>query len=393
MAAPPRLPPQLPDVIVEEILVRLPADDPASLLRAALACKRFARLVSGPGFRARLRDFHRAAGPPMLGFFCDHRGPADGVVSRFVPTSTIRPRATVRRGWRAADSRHGRVLLYPLPKRFEPFRNVVLEVRILVTGEHRNLPGLPRRPLSWSAAVLCGADGTCGHHPGCHRGPFRVVFVGTDKGDIFSCVYSSVEDAWSQPASVEHPLNPPACIESVPGVLVGNALHFLFQGSASILRYDLGTREVTVFPRPPTCVDYQGRPLLMNMEDGRLGFASVLNSRLSLWPREVGADGEARWVQSREIELETLLPANALLTLPYLLGFADGVGVLFVWTVVGGVMLVNLKSSRVTQVEIHMDIYGVVPYVTYYTPGTTATLLLAVLNLSVSRTSSFHLLT
>ena len=100
--------PPLCDDIVEEILARLPPDDPASLLRAALACKRWARLVSGPGFRARLR---RGGGAPMLGFLCDLRGGFDGAVSRFVPTSSFRPPVADHRGWLALDARHGRVLL------------------------------------------------------------------------------------------------------------------------------------------------------------------------------------------------------------------------------------------------------------------------------------------
>ncbi|XP_039792684.1 uncharacterized protein LOC120658500 [Panicum virgatum] len=223
----------------------------------------------------------------------------------------------------------------------------------------------PRRAESWAAAVLCGCvvGAAC---DGCHRGPFRVVLVGTDAGGIFSCVYSSLDGAWSEPAS--HP-GSPTCLESVPGVLVGGALHFLFQFGDSILRYVLGARQVSVIQRPPACTAFQGRALLMAMEDGRLGFASVLDSRLCLWPREVGADGEARWAQGRAIELETLLPADALLTLPYLIGFADGVGVLFLWTAVGGLFLVNLKSGLLRNVDIDTDIYGVVPYGTYYFPA------------------------
>ncbi|KAG2643054.1 hypothetical protein PVAP13_2KG327200 [Panicum virgatum] len=225
---------------------------------------------------------------------------------------------------------------------------------------------LPRRAQSWSAAVLCGCADAAGACDGCHLGPFRVVYVGTDADGIFSCVYSSLDGAWSEPASAEHPEHP-----HMPRIraLVGDALHFLFQASASILRYDLGARQVSVIQRPPACTDFQGRPLLMTMEDGRLGFASVLNSRLCLWPREVGADGEARWAQSRAIDLETLLPADALWALPYLIGFADGVGVLFVWTAVGGLFLVNLGSGLLRNVDIDRDIYGVVPYVSYYIPA------------------------
>ncbi|CAL5034376.1 unnamed protein product [Urochloa decumbens] len=47
MAPPPRPPPALVDELVEEILLRIPPDDPAGLVRATLACKRWRRIVSG----------------------------------------------------------------------------------------------------------------------------------------------------------------------------------------------------------------------------------------------------------------------------------------------------------------------------------------------------------
>ncbi|KAL6647168.1 hypothetical protein ACP70R_014605 [Stipagrostis hirtigluma subsp. patula] len=65
--APP--PPALMEELVEEILLRFPPNDPASLVRAALVCKPWRRLVSDPGFRRRFRLFHR--NPPMLGFLCN----------------------------------------------------------------------------------------------------------------------------------------------------------------------------------------------------------------------------------------------------------------------------------------------------------------------------------
>ena len=50
--------------LVEEVLLRFPPDDPASLVRAALVSKRWCRLISGRGFRRRFREFHRS--PPLL---------------------------------------------------------------------------------------------------------------------------------------------------------------------------------------------------------------------------------------------------------------------------------------------------------------------------------------
>ncbi|CAN6170595.1 unnamed protein product [Urochloa humidicola] len=87
--------------LVEDILLRIPPDDPASLLRAALVCKRWRRLVSAPAFRRRFLELHCA--PPMLGLFAGNN---------FVPTSSFRPRASRSAKWRnVVDARHGRVLL------------------------------------------------------------------------------------------------------------------------------------------------------------------------------------------------------------------------------------------------------------------------------------------
>jgi hypothetical protein len=59
-------PPALLDEMVEGVLLRFPPDDPKRLLRAALVCKRWGRIVSDPGFRRRFKELHRT--PPMLGF-------------------------------------------------------------------------------------------------------------------------------------------------------------------------------------------------------------------------------------------------------------------------------------------------------------------------------------
>nr|CAB3455515.1 unnamed protein product [Digitaria exilis] len=76
----------LPDEFVEEVLLRLPPDPPASLVRAGLVCKRWCRLVSGAGFRRRFREFHRRS-HPILGFLYDQRDVAGGGghVARFIP--------------------------------------------------------------------------------------------------------------------------------------------------------------------------------------------------------------------------------------------------------------------------------------------------------------------
>ncbi|OEL20604.1 hypothetical protein BAE44_0018377 [Dichanthelium oligosanthes] len=264
----------LADELVEEILVRLPIDDPSCLARA------------GPGFRRRFGELHRR--PPLLGHLLDTDGDDESCLSQFVPTDPFRAPAVDLDFWRAIDSRHGRVLLNRVPERFGPFQDD-LRVWNPVTDMVLELPKLPRCPnmQSWSAAVLC-AGGACDHVV-CHRarGPFRVVFAGTDKLGIFFCVYSSATSAWSERAYFVDPHGHDE-LESMPPPLLGNALYFHFQISASILRYDLGGRGMSIVRRPPACSSFHGRVVLVNMENGgSLGFAYLYDSTLYLWSREM----------------------------------------------------------------------------------------------------------
>ncbi|KAI4966225.1 hypothetical protein ZWY2020_042009 [Hordeum vulgare] len=56
---------RLPPEILEEILLRLPPDEPACLVRASAVCKAWRHILASAVFRNRYRDFH---GTPVLGF-------------------------------------------------------------------------------------------------------------------------------------------------------------------------------------------------------------------------------------------------------------------------------------------------------------------------------------
>ncbi|KAF8731314.1 hypothetical protein HU200_016368 [Digitaria exilis] len=213
------------DQLVEEILLRLPIDTPAHLVGVALVCRRWRRLVSGAGFRRRLRAFHHS--PPMLGFLCNTlcNNPNTYIthLTRFVPTMTSSCSAHAGDhpgGWRADDARHGRVLLS---------RRAASGLELMVwdpTTDHlQELPALPWPTYSWKAAVLC-ASAACDHLD-CHRGgPFRVVYIGVGDDGAFSCIYSSDAAVWSKPVSIE--LRRFSYTKSVQSVLVGKALYFMF---------------------------------------------------------------------------------------------------------------------------------------------------------------------
>ncbi|KAM0863534.1 hypothetical protein ACQ4PT_044523 [Festuca glaucescens] len=102
--------------LVEEILVRLPPDEPASLVRAAVVCKPWCSLISSHRFRRLYRDFHKT--PPMLGFFragwtrspdCDSLTPREPLLTS-ASTKGFSPRDP-EGNYVVYDCRHGRVLL------------------------------------------------------------------------------------------------------------------------------------------------------------------------------------------------------------------------------------------------------------------------------------------
>ncbi|GJN10458.1 hypothetical protein PR202_ga28553 [Eleusine coracana subsp. coracana] len=182
---PPRPVPELMDEVVDEILVRCPPHDPARLLRAALVCRRWRRIVSDPGFRRRFIERHRA--PPMLGFLCNIPDDDLYLTARFVPTPDFRPRRAVGDRGRAVDARHGRVLLHSVPLDKMSFR-FDLVVWDPITDEQRALPrlSLHASPWTWNAAVLCaGVGGSCDHLD-CHCAPFLVLLVAVFNDRIVS---------------------------------------------------------------------------------------------------------------------------------------------------------------------------------------------------------------
>ncbi|KAL6643700.1 hypothetical protein ACP70R_018466 [Stipagrostis hirtigluma subsp. patula] len=234
-------PPALLDELFEEMLLRFPPAEPASLVRAVLVCKRWCRLGSGRRFRRRFPEFHRT--PPVLGFLCNLED-----MAHFVPDSSSCPPCADHRDCLALDARQDRVLL--LNTRRE--KETDLYVWDPDTEERWELPGVPlrNRKCLWlrSAALLCAATGPCDHLD-C---PFLVILLDMDIGsnDLSVCVYSSEAGSWSKlPCVVDQKE-----FYLGPAALVGNALYFMICQKRSILVYDLATQEVSVIDKPPeTC--------------------------------------------------------------------------------------------------------------------------------------------
>ncbi|KAI4986259.1 hypothetical protein ZWY2020_018889 [Hordeum vulgare] len=155
-------PSSISNEIFEEILLRLPPDDPACLLRASLVCKAWGCAVSAPGFRRRLHELHRT--PPVLGFLhgCD-----DDRIPHFTPTtaSSFSLAAPDSRSWRALDCRHGRALFLSKGDAqelllWEPTTGA--QQRVPVPVAYDVIYRYEEATLAATAAVFCAAD-ECDH--------------------------------------------------------------------------------------------------------------------------------------------------------------------------------------------------------------------------------------
>ncbi|CAD6257856.1 unnamed protein product [Miscanthus lutarioriparius] len=340
--APPRSLPELIEDTTAEILLRVPPDEPAHLVRASLVCKLWRRILLDPAFLRRYREFHRI--PPLLGFLRNSITASLFQSFRFVSTTSASPISQPPfdcARWRALSCRHGRVLLDT------GFYGVDLVVWDPITGDLQRLPKSSINiSFHSSAAVLCAA-GSC-NHLDCHGGPFLVVSVSSHDGrpgELFARVgvYSSETGAWDTPA----PLNLGHGVRcevdrNRTGALIGDNIYFSLELGEKILKFDLGNNSLSMMDPPDL---YNCGVLLMPTEEGSLGLAGIRGSRLYLWSRQVDPKGDAGWVPRRVIKIQKLFPNNNPRYRRSVIGFADGVGVISVKTDVG-IFMMELKSGR-----------------------------------------------
>lgn len=88
--------------------------------------------------------------------------------------------------------------------------------------------------------------------------------------------------------------------------------------------------------------------ILVTTEAGMLGFAGIHEGRLYLWSREVDRHGVLEWAQHRVIELERLLLTRGPMITPHVVGFAQGLGIIF-FRLNSGVFYLELKSGNMIQ--------------------------------------------
>lgn len=358
--------PELNEDVIVEILLRLPPDEPARLFRASLVCKPWRRVLSDPAFLRRYRRFHRT--PPLLGFFDDgNLSPAFFSVAEASPFSKTAFDCSPL--YSVLDSRHGRVLVR------QGFAQNLL-VRDPIAGVREELPE-PHLPCG-SAVVLCAAAGC--DHCDCRGGPFLVVCAATNTNHIDdsvdASVYSSQVGAWKPSVSLHLGVDvkyPYDRVKRRSGAFVGDGVYFVLalRAGKKILKYDLGSHCLSTIDLPAGLEYCWDDVVLMPAEDGLLGLASTSTraSGLYLWSRMVNGDGVAGWVQRRVIELRAVLPV----TIPNnkvmmkVIGYAEGVNVIFVGVISLGTFIINLESGVARKVT--KPVYSpVLPFVSFYTP-------------------------
>ncbi|TVU40858.1 hypothetical protein EJB05_14338, partial [Eragrostis curvula] len=261
----------------------------------------------------------------------------------------------------ALDCRHGRVLLYVRSEE----KGWSFLVWDPVTGDRQQVPDVCISSVIYTAAVICAVSGC--DHLDCHGGPFRVVFLASDNKDVLikASVYSSETGAWSVPVCLAESSGE-TFVQPRRAALIGDDIYFVLRLDNAIIKYDSGKNCLSVINPPKMRSCYI---TLMVMEDSSLGFACIRSSSLYLWSRKVNSSGAAEWVQCRVIELDGMVPIANPDDKQRVAGFAEGVGIIFMSTGVG-LFMIKLNSGRVRKVGEPGFYFSVLPYMSFYTPGT-----------------------
>nr|TKW30257.1 hypothetical protein SEVIR_2G023500v2 [Setaria viridis] len=221
--------PALMEELVEEILLRVPPEEPAHLIRAAMVCKAWCRILSDVGFRRRYSRFHRM--PTLMGYIC----------SVFMDACL-----------QARDCRHDRVLIQDDSPGF-----IVWD---LITGNRQHLSSRPcahhhQTYFSSNEAVLCARHHHGCDHLDCHGGPFLVVSVKSvhDAGAAEHDATYTCASVYSSETCTTHDYyyDVGGCMKR--SLLIGDALYFTsrtVRDVIRILRYDLGSHGLCVIDTP-----------------------------------------------------------------------------------------------------------------------------------------------
>uniref|UniRef100_A0ACD5TS33 Uncharacterized protein n=1 Tax=Avena sativa TaxID=4498 RepID=A0ACD5TS33_AVESA len=358
-------PPLENDDLLGEILVRLPPQ-PSSLPRASAVCRRWRGLLTDAKFLRRFRVHHRK--PPLLGAFANSN---QGIV--FVPVLDPPNRIPIQgfdlgrasdRDYRdVLDCRHGLVLLNDCGRQ----QVVVCDP---ITGEQRRVSVPPEFQSCYiNGAVLCAAAG--------NSSPFKVVLMSMyiDINRPTVCVYTSETGIWGNLVSTEARYQLGGDTDA-PATLLGNALYWL-SNRDRIIEFDLDGHSLAVITGPPVTNDMRRQDhRIIRAEDGALGFAVLAFPHFQMWQRNVNCHGVATWVPWKNFEIHTILGLSSQIQEGFecLMGYSDDTDVVFL--LLGySIYMVQLKSKQFRELHETKHITRCVPFTSFYTPGTTCSML------------------
>jgi len=136
---------------------------------------------------------------------------------------------------------------------------------------------------------------------------------------------------------------------------------------STALKYDLELCQVSLILLPSLRWITLRESLLTTTDDGGLGLVNIDDSKLYMWSRKDTPELDAKW-ERRVIELKTVFPVDVAVTKLGVIG--SGVGIIFMRTG-DEVYTIDLKTYEVN--KLYEGKAGkVIPYVSFYTPGTTS---------------------
>ncbi|CAN6352338.1 unnamed protein product [Urochloa humidicola] len=323
IAGAPAAPPDLPDEIVEEIILRL--DSVADLAHASAACTTFRRVVSARRFLRRYRSLHS---PPVLGIIVAESGvfypaepphrsaPAARAVARAADfTFSFLPKPN---RWRTRDVRDGRVLLSAPASSLEGL------VLVVCDPLHRRYVEIPPPPPP--PPPIPGDLVACMRHyaelefehflaPANEEekgsSSFRVICNVVSAKEAVTFIFSSATEQWQHVTGIiltHGDVDATASPRLFVRHYAHNCFYWMHPYRRNLLVLDMVEMELSFVSLPPKILGH-GPPLqilkhaIVELRERRLGFLTLGHSYglgLDIYLRDNGADAQ-EWRHSKTI--------------------------------------------------------------------------------------------
>ncbi|CAM0878192.1 unnamed protein product [Alopecurus aequalis] len=313
-----------------EILVRLDADDVATLFRCATTCKGWRRVIAEPYFLLR-----RSRWPPSLVGFFTQRCLVD-TFQRIIRSTGTQHKAGLRPVARAFAVRHSALSLELLGACWRCY------------GPSSTVPcRSTHAAASWYCDIVPNSDED-NSRP---ARAFKVIMVGKDKknSQLNLHTIASGEASWRAPIkcidTIEHPI---WSLEHRKAVICRGYAHWLFVGSSNyfhILSYNVETESISFTKLlSPTKVlptgmgeDYQraqrafsGKRLSTTAGGTLLSLRVFRGSQLEIWTHDPeNGHSDAKWEYTRVID-QKLIELIQQLEKPYCIWEAERSGTLLI---------------------------------------------------------------